>query len=924
MNNNAFYDSNDIIPDELKISTNNNNINNNKIIIYDDLKNEKYQKNIKIIKNTNVGVNNNFNKLISSTYDDKPKNFDHINWNKYLSNKEYNFEYLIYKNNVISYFSIYTKKEKDIIKKKLLGSNTLNLLIEPFNINLNNLILSELDSQVIKNLKKNKLKRYNKINDIEIITYCLYFLDSSEIEKIHWSYFSLEYFFIFFEKINNLQKIIEIINWNYIYNSNNLKIFELIFHAYTQTYKSKNIIIYDYLYNLNLQFNLKKKYNLINLPKTYNNIINLIEKKNVLPKKINYNDNEIIENILTKSINDKSFNKIINMIDKNKLINWISENLCEQNISENKIIKILELFDDKNKKNHNSSNIKLFCKFLVNGYVYCIKKVWHNKLPKFNKLIEKIILEIIKKDNDKIFKALLKENILHDYLYCTENLLIWANILFKCNKIPNVLVKDNYDIPKNVILKIISLVQNKKYRYSYKNFYSIHKISEKNNIFLKNIELFDFPINNNTIPIIIEYTNDDYICKWISNNIDMILTDKINMNLLIGLILSRKKFNLLDKIFKIKPEIFNKEIYCKNLKKYCKYFKNPKTIGDVYLHNINKYKQKITKSMAIISLKFKKYNLVKKIIKKNNIFTLDLIKSYFFTNKYNRLNNLKNFNKIFNILKININNWNELYNNTYNCEYILRINKLDYNDFIFIYEKNKNNTNIVNKLLRVSIDNFTIEQKINILRILLDDINSFEISNSNQHLINKFIIFLDKIDFDEFIIYDKKYNLSEKIKKNINFKLLIDCIYSNIPGLNFFKYANYFGYFIPNSYLNTLIIINYLDQNTSVVEYYLSKCNFIREKTYNYVKDYITNNLNCYRRRKMFNINNSKICQYTNINKMIDIKNIIYKTSNIYEHNIQKEIGDNNYDVIKNIKVKIDWLYYNFDKNSDNDILSEL
>jgi hypothetical protein len=350
--------------------------------------------------------------------------------------------------------------------------NILNLLSKPFDLNQINLILNELSLQQINNIKNKKLK------DIEIITYCLYFLDSSQIEKIHWSYFSLEYFFIFFDKINNIQKIIEIINWNYIYNSNYLKLFELILYRFKQNNNVKNIIVYDYLCNLDLPIYDEKKYNLVDLPKKYNEIINLIEKKSVYSKKINYNEVEIIKNLIINVKCDKVFDKIINLIDKNKLIDWISKNLNEQNIHENKIIKILQLFDDKNKKNHNLSNIKLFCKLLSNGYAYCIKKIWSNNLPKINVHIEKTILEIIKKDNDKIFKALLEENILNNYLYCKKNLYLWSNILFKSHKISIILINYKYNIPKNVILQIISIIKNIKYKYKYKYFNNKNSLSD--------------------------------------------------------------------------------------------------------------------------------------------------------------------------------------------------------------------------------------------------------------------------------------------------------------------------------------------------------------------------------------------------------------------------------------------------------------
>ena len=186
MNNNIKIDiDNLLISDELILSTKNNfnkSTKNNKIVIYDDLKNKI---------NTNPNIN-----LIDSSPSDNylvlNNKFDYDNWNKYLSKKKYNFEYIIYKNKLSKYFSFYNKNQKNTIKNKLEDINILNSLSKPFDLDQNNLILNELNLQPINNIKKIKLK------DIEIITYFLYFFDSSQIEKIHWSYFSLEYFFIFF------------------------------------------------------------------------------------------------------------------------------------------------------------------------------------------------------------------------------------------------------------------------------------------------------------------------------------------------------------------------------------------------------------------------------------------------------------------------------------------------------------------------------------------------------------------------------------------------------------------------------------------------------------------------------------------------------------------------------------------------------
>ena len=910
---NNLSNTNIHIPDELlyQFSLENSNKSkfiDKKIILCDDFNDKEYSDINKII---NLNEHHNLNKLnkldkldkLDELYGldklekiekiekiekkDNNENFDYINWNKYLNNKLIDIP-LNNKDDLFYKFHIFKFIPKKNIKAILEKDDFMKILSKPYNYYDNKLLLKML---------KNEINNCNDTNNIEIIEYYLYYCESSIIEKIHWSYFYLKYFNIFFDKINNNKKIIEIISLNSIYNIDFDKTIKLIIYSFCQLNEYKNIVIYNYLNNFNETNNNEQKYFLTDLPRKYKSIsTNISENKIILPKKINYNDIEIITNLIINIKDDnKKFNKLLSTVNKNILLECIESKLYEQNIYENKIIKIIELFDIK--KNNNTKNIKLFCKLLLNGYVYCIKKIWFNLLPKINCDIKKTIISIITEDKDNIFKVLLENNILHDYLYCKNNKVFWINILFKSKKIVPVLVSHKFNVPKKIILMLIQITSDKSLSYKTRNFNSMYKIQKNTNNIFQNIILFDLPINDDIISIFIKYSDDDIIFKLIKKNFN-----KIDINYIVGLILSNAKFNLLEKIFTIDPNIFNKDIYTKNINKYYKYINNKKKLSNIYLHNIKFYKQKINKSIVKYSLKFKKIILIKKIIKTNK-YLLDLttIKFNFFTRTKLIYNNKNIQTNIFKILKNNIDDWDKIYDNLIVCKNIFDSVYLESDDIVKIFNIHKNfcDNYGINFIVK-SIIYLSFSEKINMLKQYLEN-QSEKIEYYNIKIIFRIILFT--IDFDDFVSIDKIINISEKIKKIINFEFLVKLLFDYYNNFDTIKYLNYFGYFLPSPYYNNLIVILYIKENPYIVYHFLSKCNTIKEETFDYIKQYIdlSRQNNSYFYTKNQNIYNKIISIFK------DKKNISNEIYGLDKLKVIKEIGDDNYSLLSNYKN--DYLY---------------
>jgi hypothetical protein len=960
-----IYDDflNTIISEELKVNTNQfqtkTNVKNKIIICEDNNTNNTNNTNNNFNDNITDKVTNQISKIINSvnninykiSYDNNiisnntiynyninyadDKNFDYDNWNLYLnlySSIISSDKKIVKKYDLFKYFGSSYKIKKNFIKKILLSKFNLDLLSKPFCTDNINKIICQLES-----VEDSKIK----YNYADLILLYLYFANCKQIEQIHWSYFKLNHFFIFYDKINDVNKIIKIIQKNYMHNKNSIQILNNIIYNYLQSNVQKNIIVYDYINNLNcINYpSVKPIYDLTELPTKYKKITELLaNKKNVLSNKINLNDKELISKLITNS-NDLFFDKLIQKVDKDILINCVSKNLLNQNIKESQILKILNLFENKNTI-VGLYDDNLFCVFLLNGYTYCIKKIWKNSLPKFKRQIANTIIQIIKQDNEKIFKALLDENILDYYLYGNQNgnqygkynFNLWACILFNCEKIPKILLDLNYQIPKKILLELIKKISSSKYKfnkYKYNNFKRIYfnKNIDNSKIFIKNFKLFDLPINDITLEILFVYLDNDSILEIITKYFE-----KLDIEIVIGLVLANKKFELLKKIFLINPQIMNKNIYCKNISKYYKYIRDDETLSQIYIHNISHYKQNITRSIANYSLKYKNYNLIKKIIVKNKkLFTIENIQKYFFGINFDvrwnfRFGNNSNSVKIFDMLKKNIDNWNDIYKNKKVCGLLIYNKNLSFDEILIIKEKNKDfNINFD----EISTKNFNDQEKFKLIEMYVGYLTA---NNTHKYveieIIKTLFALLSNIKLEDFISLDTDNKLVQMIKNFLDFRKILDYVFDYCPDNNKIRYINYFGYLLPDYDFNTFAIVNYIGENPEVIEYYLSKNNFLKEKTYNYLHDYVEY-LSCKcklnsknKLRKLFFTDKYNV--YKKILLDIPSENIIRELEPKYKSSLVHQIGIENYKKIINIKQSVDWLYEHVIPNNSNDILSEL
>jgi hypothetical protein len=669
------------------------------------------------------------------------------NWLNYI-NEWYKYNDIIFLKSSLWYIkSLILNLEKSVnknIKNILENKDNINLILQPYNFKNNYILIKQINKIILKQLNFN-LEFYidtdfilsTKINYKYIILYYLYYCDSKIIEKIHWSYFRIDFIIIMIKLNISIKKIIEILNWNLIYNFDITKNFLIEYSTYiNKIYISKNNfcinmnIIKDYIAKLDIGFNYFGTNNILNLSNTHNNIITNIENKKIFNIKINISDPKIIKNLIQKN-DDNIFNKLLNKIDKQILINNIISVLTKSNIKEKNILKNIKLFEKDNKNNLLFKNNKLFCKLLSSGYIYCINKIWNKNIPTLNNRIYITLKRIILNDDEKIFEILLKSNILDKYLLNKMSIYInniWTFILFNTTKIPIILLKYNYIIPKYTILTICSkfnpFIINKNWsKINYINTFNLNKYYSN---FILNLKIFNIPLNENLFQIFFRYMSNENIIKYINENI-------ININLILSLILNFKKFSLLEILFNnINKNIFNKEIYKKNINSYIKNIKNINTISLIYIYNIKNLDFKIINKYIIFALKNKKYNLVNVIFKKQiNCINYNHIIKYLFNEKYinkfdkyynnkyynNKYKDIykdiyKNIFKIYSFLNNNIKNWNKIYENNFVCKIILEKSNFTFEDYLKIININKNFNLNFNKFFKNNLINFKLKKKI--------------------------------------------------------------------------------------------------------------------------------------------------------------------------------------------------------------------
>ena len=827
----------------------------------------------------------------------------------------------------LTHFSnhLFQKNKSINPKRKLLidylyNSITIELLSKPFDLKINNKIIQEI------------LDIGGYIQLDYICEYYLYFCESNIIEKIHWSYLNIRHMYFYFDKIKNIKKNIDIICWNQIYFSDVISILFKNSVIPTSWCNNEYKKIYkDYLINLGY---INSNYSLEILSSKYSKIIKEINKKNIIPQKINLNQSKLIQQLIVESDN-VFYDKIIKKYDKKIIINNITFALNKQNISETKIIKILNKFEfNKNKDTEIRFNNRLFCNLLLNGYATSIIKIWNNTYPIINYNIYRKINWIIVNDNHFIFNELLKNKILDNYLYLINNkniictclylinnknvkytCLIWYNILFFSNKIVDILIKYKYEIPKNIFMNIINNISKKKIN---------RNANKKYNNFLNNISKFGIPLNNDILMLLIIYIEDEQIIKLLKNNKAIDIFDEQ----IIGTLLNYNKFNIIDELFKLDEKTFNKELYKKNFYKYIKYIKNINSLSSVYMNGISKYNIPINSKIINYALKYKKNNLIKKIISKKKLISIKNIKQYLFGIKgdenfsyYNRFEyNEKSINLIYTYLKSNIINWNQIYSSNFMCDIIIRRICVTLDDIKTIYISQPN-FELTLEILYMSVTN--IDNKLEILKWSIKNglLNNKCVFNSDDLLYLLQILVNTQIEID--ILLNNEPIIKKFISDNICLIELLNFINSNLPNQDYLQILRYFNYFVPNIYVNTIMILLYTGtEQINIIKYYLNKCPYVKEKTYNYILDYYTYIKNHYSESK-YQYWQQLIIIYSDILDKISPTNIIYPNDPLYLYNIYGNEHEHE-KCADYINIHCDWIYEHIQQTHNNKILDEI
>jgi len=684
------------------------------------------------------------------------ENINITNWLKYtnewlLNNKMSSS--LIKRPRFLHYkFRNYDKSTKNKIKEILLKKDNIEIISKPYNNNNNLILIEQLNSIISSQINFDYLyyiydKTYiteNLISHKYIITYYLFFCDNSIIEQIHWTYYRIDFLIILIEKKISIKKILEIINWNFIYNSKVLSIFtEYYFNKYNFT---NYIMIKEYILSLYSKNDLECKYS-IYLPSKYNLIVKNLNNYtlNNMTCKINFTNSNFIKELILYG-DDKTFIGLLNKTKPKIMLNSICLTLTKSNIKEKNILKFVNLCIEKKKAYLFTYNYKLFAKLLSSGYFFTIDIIWSKNILPINYQIYNVIKKIIINDTNELFELLVKSKILYKYLFDKTSRFytkLWLDILILGNSnISKILFKYKYKIPTNIMYQLEKYLDYDSRGWKsrmYKNNYNL-----KNNYqnFISNLNIFDIPISQNLLKILFKYFSDEQIITHINTNIK-----RINIDEIVYLILDSKKYNLIQKLFDIYTEtIFNEKIFIENISKYTKDIKNKNTLANIYSYCIKKFNTKSKNKYIIFALKYKQINLLKLILKKQKyILNPNLIIKYFF--KVNLVNENVNtlwyctkdknlFIKLYLFMKKNIKNWNQIYKSNIVSRLILEKLEYVYEDYLEIM---KNNI-VINLNIDEFITNKYVDYKLkikvltNYLEYLVnstkDDLEYFDIVNS--------------------------------------------------------------------------------------------------------------------------------------------------------------------------------------------------
>ena len=639
-------------------------------------------------------------------------NFDLVNWLKYINKWNYISTSKCRLHNtfwdVKKLFYRYDKITQNTIKNILLKKDNLELVSKPYTFDnilnllkqLNPIISTQLNIDPYMN---NLEIEFIKTKYTYIFIYYLYFCDISVLEKMHWSYFRIDYILLLIKKKLNIQKILEIICWNNIYNydvlSNriNWDWFDYNFTKNTQI----NIII-DYLNGLGIINKLNLGLNVQAVPSNHSKIIKSLTNIAQMMSKIkpSYSNPEIIKELIIAD-EDLVFSKLLGKIKTLKLVNSLCVVLSNSNVKEANVLKLINFCYKEKSINLLVRNQKLFSKLLNSGYVYSIEKIWNKSLPVISKKICKEIQNIFLSTNSQLIETLIKSKILDNYLYGKYNIYkiyLWYTLLIKTDKISKILLKYNYHIPSNIIVSLCAdfYRPNKTTSRRIQRTNSLFSLEKYYSTLLTNLKLFDIPLNVNLLKMLFKYLSDEVIINHIKTNLKT-----IDLELIIFLTLNCKRFKLMDKLFYlfniIDKNIFSKLIFKENLSVYTKNILNPNTMASIYIYCINKLKFEIKAIHIIFGLRHRQNNLLKLILKKqNNIIDAKYVLKYLFNGQPKWGNELPYsgkkqkivFTKTYMFLKHNMNNWTDIYKSKYVCEITLEFLFYTFEDYLSMINSN--------------------------------------------------------------------------------------------------------------------------------------------------------------------------------------------------------------------------------------------
>jgi len=639
-------------------------------------------------------------------------NFDLINWLKYINKWIYisTSKCSLHKTfwNVKKTFCNYDKITQNTIKNILLKKDNLELISKPYSFDNNLNLLKQLNPIISKHFQFNPYmndfdNEISKIKYTYIFIYYLYFCDISVLEKIHWSYFRIDYIIVLIKKKLNIQKILEIIYWNSTYNYNVLyNNINWNWFRYNYTKNSQINIIIDYLNGLGI-INMKNLgLNIQAIPSNHSKIIKSLTNIDQMMSKIkpSYSDPEIIKELITYN-EDIVFSKLLDKIKTFKLVNSLCVVLSNSNVKEANILKLINFCYKKKSINLLTRNQILFSKLLNSGYVYSIEKIWNKSLPVISKKIYKELQNIFLNTNSQLFETLIKSKILDNYLYGKYNIYkiyLWYTLLIKTDKISRILLKYNYHIPSNIIVSLCTdfYHPNKTINWRIQRTNSLFSLEKYYSTLSTNLEVFDIPLNENLLKVLFKYLLDETIVNYIKTYLKT-----IDLDLIIFLTLNCKRYKLMDKLFNlfntIDKNIFNKVIFKENFSVYTKNILNPNIMSSIYIYCINKLKFEIKATHIIFGLKHRQNNLLKLILnKQNGIIDAKYVVKYLFNDQtkfgdklpYSGEKQKMTFTETYMFLKNNMNNWTNVYKSKYVCKMTLEFLFYTFKDYLNMINSN--------------------------------------------------------------------------------------------------------------------------------------------------------------------------------------------------------------------------------------------